>query len=306
MDSPASCNDVALLDSLRALARRGAMLRRLADGAGRIEQVGGKRPPEIVAPHDLLRLIDAGWLREAGASELVISRRGATVLRNLLNRPRSHRLPGSNGRGEGEDTGPAAQPTNPEAILGVNGGASPLRANRRAPIPHGCNLKESPLAWLAQRRDKDGRAMISSDEVEAGERLRADFERAQMGPRVTSSWSPAAAPSGQARGAPGAGIDIADVVVAARQRVEAALRAVGPELSGVLLDVCCFLKGLEQAERNGGWPRRSGKVVLQIALAKLARHYGLGARGDAQGRIRQWGAGDFRPSMDAPGPDEKG
>ena len=162
------------------------------------------------------------------------------------------------------------------------------------------NDRESPLAWLRQRRDKDGKAMIGDVEYLAGERLRADFERANLSPRITASWNPAALPSGGPRGAPGTGMELAEGVVAARQRVDAALQAVGPELSGMLLDVCCFLKGLEQAERNGDWPRRAGKVVLQLGLAHLARHYGF-TRHDQSGRpnIRSWGMPDYRPHFDS-------
>ncbi len=84
---------------------------------------------------------------------------------------------------------------------------------------------------------------------------------------------------------------MADAALAARQRVELALKAVGPELAGMLLDVCCFLKGLEQAERNGGWPRRAGKVVLQLGLAHLARHYGPDRREKAgPARVESWHA----------------
>ena len=144
--------------------------------------------------------------------------------------------------------------------------------------------------------------MISAVELEAGERLRVDFERGQMSPRVTASWNAAAVSSGGARSAPGIGVELSDTALGARQRVELALKAVGPELSGVLLDVCCFLQGLEQAERNGGWPRRAGKVVLQLALAHLARHYGLHQGvAAANGKVRSWGAPDHRPQMDAPG-----
>jgi hypothetical protein len=86
--------------------------------------------------------------------------------------------------------------------------------------------------------------------------------------------------------------------------VRRALAGVGPELAGVLIDVCCHLKGLEEAERAAGWPQRSGKVVLQLALTRLARHYGLGPvpeRGAPRAaNVRHWGSNDYRPLFELP------
>jgi Domain of unknown function (DUF6456) len=143
------------------------------------------------------------------------------------------------------------------------------------------NEAESPLAWLARRKGRGGEPLIAPVQFQAGERLRADFTRAQMTPRITSNWDPAVAQGRSGQGGHGA---FTDVVVGARERVRRALDTVGPEFSGLLLDVCCFLKGLEDIERERRWPARSAKIVLQLGLDRLARHYGLA--GEAQGRAR--------------------
>jgi hypothetical protein len=85
-----------------------------------------------------------------------------------------------------------------------------------------------------------------------------------------------------------------DLIVASRQRVRLAMQACGPEFSGLLTDVCCFLRGLEDVERERGWPPRSAKVVLQLALDRLARHYGLTSEGriEASAHVRTWLASD--------------
>jgi uncharacterized protein DUF6456 len=155
------------------------------------------------------------------------------------------------------------------------------------------NAAESPLAWLARRKGRDGRALIEPIQLQAGERLRADVTRAQMLPRITANWTSSVAQD--RRGAAGGrAATFTEAVIAARQRVRHALDAVGPEFTGLLLDVCCFLKGLEDVERERGWPPRSAKVVLQLGLDRLARHYGYAAeaRGAARAAVRTWLAPD--------------
>lgn len=165
----------------------------------------------------------------------------------------------------------------------------------RVETPHGAievsvDESESPLAWLARRKGRDGRALIEANQFLAGERLRAEFTRAQLMPRTTANWhSPVAgAPRGTPHGS------FSEIVVASRQRVRQALDASGPEFSGLLVDVCCFLKTLPEVERDRGWPSRSAKVVLQLGLDRLARHYGIAAaaHGARQSPLRTWLAGD--------------
>ncbi|MEZ5853456.1 MAG: DUF6456 domain-containing protein [Hyphomicrobiaceae bacterium] len=165
------------------------------------------------------------------------------------------------------------------------------------------NLAESPLDWLHSRRDANGKPMIDAAQHSAGERLRSDFTLAGLTPRLTMSWSGMPSRSRSHRsGAPSSPDTVSDTRMAARQRVDQALSAVGPEHAGILIDVCGYLKGLEAIATAEGWPRRSAKLILQRALTALARHYGLIPpltvdRTIAQ-RLRHWGAADYRPTLE--------
>lgn len=129
------------------------------------------------------------------------------------------------------------------------------------------NLAESPLAWLAAR------GMVSARQVEAGERLRADYERAALGPSVTMRWEP----SPIAKGRRGAALadDPTTAQLSAKRRFDAAIAAAGPGLSDVLWRVVCAGEGLPVAEKALGWPVRAGKLVLCMALDRIAAHYQL-------------------------------
>ena len=162
------------------------------------------------------------------------------------------------------------------------------------------NEGEDPLGWLRARKGRGGKPLISAVQLEAGLRLRRDFTHGHFAPGVTMSWQNTPQGAGRKRAHRAAGVDLSDNALAARQRFRSSLDAVGPELSGVLVDICCFLKGLEDAEKLNGWPQRSGKLVLQMALSALARHYGLLKEQHQPRRARtfHWGAHDYRPEID--------
>ncbi|WP_224406000.1 DUF6456 domain-containing protein [Afifella sp. IM 167] len=178
--------------------------------------------------------------------------------------------------------------------LGEAEGAFPAGAPRPS-----VDLDESPIGALARRSDADGRPYLGPALVEAAERLRRDFERAGLQPRVTANWE-ASLKAARRTGERGGRDDLGQAALDAKSRLAAALKAVGPELEGVLVDVCCFLKGLEVVERERGFPARSCKLVLKLALMALARHYGLEgeARGPKNSRMRHWGGENYRPSME--------
>ncbi|MEK4033551.1 DUF6456 domain-containing protein [Methylocystis sp. IM3] len=170
------------------------------------------------------------------------------------------------------------------------------RAPEKGARPTLVNDAESPLAWLARRKGADGRPFLEPVQFEAGERFRRDIEQAQILQRVTARWEAAAA---SRRGAD-AGVVVTEIAMDARRRLARAHDAVGPDLAGLLTDVCGYLKGLEMVESERGWPARSGKVVLKIALGRLARHYGMGDRATGPARAKgllHWGAEDYRPSL---------
>ena len=142
-------------------------------------------------------------------------------------------------------------------------GAMPSRRSRYG-------RAESPLSLLARRKDRDGQPFLDDALVRAGERLREDFELAQVGPRVTQNWDGFLTGRGRSGAERGSGLPAA---TEARGRVADALADLGPGLGDVALRCCCYLEGLEQAERRMGWSARSGKIVLRIALQRLKAHY---------------------------------
>lgn len=133
------------------------------------------------------------------------------------------------------------------------------------------NVAESPIVMLGRKRDKDGKPYLDADLIRVAERLREDFELAQMGPRVAQNWDRflTAGDRGGFRSDSG----LAEGPRAARERVLKALQDLGPGLGDVVLRVCCFVEGIETTERHMGWAARSGKIVLRIALMRLRRHY---------------------------------
>lgn len=141
------------------------------------------------------------------------------------------------------------------------------RSGRRAARSVTVNLAESPLGWLGAR------GLVSARQLEAGERLRVDYETAALGPRVTMRWE-AVPLGGGRRGAPEP-LDPTLAQIAAKRRFDAAIAAVGPGLSDVLWRVACAGEGLAHAEKALGWPVRAGKLVLTLALDRLADHYQL-------------------------------
>lgn len=124
------------------------------------------------------------------------------------------------------------------------------------------NLAESPLSWLHARGHLDDRLF------DAGERLRADYERAQLAPSITMRWDPV-----RVKTTGDTGLTPGERQIAAKARFDGALAAAGKGLQDVLWRVVCAGETLPDAERALAWPARSGKLVLRLALDRVADFY---------------------------------
>lgn len=144
---------------------------------------------------------------------------------------------------------------------GTTRGASCAGAVRSVTV----NVAESPLGWLFSR------GFVSERQFDAGERLRADWERAQLSPRVTMAWD--AAPVVRSRGGAMGEPDVAGAQIDAKRRFEAAVASAGPGLADILWRIVCAGEGMREAETALGWPARAGKLVLTFALDRVANYY---------------------------------
>ena len=136
---------------------------------------------------------------------------------------------------------------------------------RRAARSVTVNTVESPLGWLFAR------GMVSRRQFDAGEQLRSDWERAGLSQRVTMQWD--ASPVGRQRGGSSSGPDVLAFHIDARRRFEGAVECAGPGLSDILWRIVCSGEGMRDAETALGWPARAGKVVLCLALDRIADFY---------------------------------
>jgi hypothetical protein len=127
------------------------------------------------------------------------------------------------------------------------------------------NMAESPLGWLLAR------GLVTRRQYDAGERLRCDWERAQLAPRVTMSWDAAPVAPGRDGSAPAP--DLSAAQIDAKRRFDDAVAAAGPGLADILWRVVCAGEGMRDAETALGWPARAGKLVLTFALDRVAAYY---------------------------------
>lgn len=241
-----------------AIARdmeKAVVVRDMADGQSIRTAIVERSVAEAMALKDWISLVSEGRI-----ARYRISGPGRMALKRFLAQEEAIRI----AMGEGAD------PCSEQHRDWVERNAS-SDSNRKKGIRY--NAAESPLSALARRKEKDGSPFLAPDLVAAGERLREDFELAQLGPRVAQNWDRFL--TGGARG--DFTVDADGGSASARDRVLKALKDLGPGLGDVVLRTCCFLEGMEAVEKRMGWSARSGKIVLRIALMRLRQHYDTGS-----------------------------
>ena len=152
-----------------------------------------------------------------------------------------------------------------EQAIGEAPRADATRAAHRPIRSVTVNGAESPLGWLFSR------GLVSQRQFDAGERLRADWERTQLAPRVTMAWD--CAPVARGRGGSPPQPDLSGAQIDARDRFHHAVASAGPGLADILWRIVCAGEGMREAETALGWPARAGKLVLTLALDRIADYY---------------------------------
>ena len=253
---------------LRRLCETGAVLAVATEMEKAVvvrDTAGGSSTRTAVVSTDVAQAMALkDWITPASTGRIVryhITAAGRTALQEMLEDPELSQL---------DPTGLAEAPAN---FLGKGEEVGALdleiESGRSRRIRYA--LAESPLSTLARRRDRKGTPFLDDTLVAAGERLREDFELAQMNGSAPQEWDNLLRSDGEQ--AASAARKTEDAASQARARVAAALADLGPGLSDVVLRCCCYLEGLETAEKRLGWSARSGKVVLRIALMRLQRHF---------------------------------
>lgn len=263
---------------LRRLAESGAQMA-VADGMEKAIVTRDDIRTAILDRRLAERMALNGWVvqtAEGRVNRYQISSQGRDVLRQMLT-GRPAPIPRAADLAQAQPVAEGAPGMAEAAAPFDHADSHPRLGSRSIPDPEDgrlrrlrVNLSESPLLVLARRRDRDGRPFLTPEMVAAGERLREDFELAQMGPRVAQNWDrflTSGIDVSRGGAGYGGGSD------SARARVDAALRDLGPGMGDMVLRVCCFLEGVEATEQRLGWSARSGKIVLRLALMRLDRHY---------------------------------
>lgn len=235
--------------------RNGALERRRSGDFALTGRAGGR--VRLTAEADLVAAFAArGWIAAAADGRYTLAPEGDAWLRRAA---------------ASGDAGFRAQHGEVEALPGG------LRIDRAT----------APLDFLKRHVEPDGTPFLTRLQGEAADRLQADFERAQLRPRVTRDPS---VPLDSTPRAGGGGETRHASALDAKRRCLAALDATGPGLGDLLFEVVCNARGLNEAERGFGWPQRSAKAILRLALDRLAAHYGLVSGTRRSGRIEAWSA----------------
>lgn len=148
-----------------------------------------------------------------------------------------------------------------------------------------------PLLKLYNRQRNMAQKYLTIEHLQAGQKLFTEFTKANLQPKVTMDWDklnsvPQPHYTGNALGAGQMGFS--EAIYAARKRLYESLAYVGHEYAAILVEICLFGNGLEATERAMNWPARSGKLLLTMALDRLADYYGISLKRPRSNKYLSW------------------
>ena len=126
------------------------------------------------------------------------------------------------------------------------------------------------LRRLSKERGPNNMRFLSVAEVQAGELFQRDYNRFYGGDKITQSVDKIRVDQS---GQNGTELEMMRRLDSGRA-YQAAIDVLGPSLDQAALVICGERKSLDQLEREQSWSRGSGRVILKLALQRLALQYG--------------------------------
>ena len=156
----------------------------------------------------------------------------------------------------------------------------------------------APLLKLYNRQRNIAHKYLTEVHLCAGQKLFAQFIKANLRPNVTMNWENLqSVKQSHHMGVKQDGFSETNYV--ARRELYESLAHVGQEFAAILVEVCLFGNGLEATEKAMNWPARSAKLLLTMALDRLAEHYHMTPLDRPVNKYLAWLAPDANVNMNA-------
>lgn len=165
-------------------------------------------------------------------------------------------------------------------------------ADHHANQQHAASADHAPLLKLYNRQRNMAHKYLSETHLLAGQKLFDLFVKANVRPNVTMNWENLQSVK-QSHHTGSKDVGFSEATYMARRELYESLSHVGQEFSAILVEICLFGNGLEATEKAMNWPARSAKLLLTMALDRLAEYYRFAPSGGVGNKYLAWLAADM-------------